>query len=154
MARATVLTNVLERKRTYQWPEAQLNFWLIVMLAASATITGVFGYFLSVQNQFKVGSPWSVTLPKIHPPTYFFLKLIVSLSQQAIPLLHRHRLPRHPLHPHNPRPNRPAPTPPRHRNARLLHPLRPLPHRPDRNIHPTLRPHRIRKQLLQHLHAQ
>ena len=64
MARATVITNIIERKRTYQWPEAQLNFWLIIMLAASATITGVFAYFLSVQNQFRVGSPWSVMLPE------------------------------------------------------------------------------------------
>ncbi|KAK0517380.1 hypothetical protein JMJ35_000535 [Cladonia borealis] len=58
MARATVITNIIERKRTYQWPEAQLNFWLIIMLAASATITGIFAYFLSVQNQFRVSSPW------------------------------------------------------------------------------------------------
>ena len=58
MARATVITNIIERKRTYSWPEAQLNFWLIIMLAASATITGIFANFLAIQNQFKVGSPW------------------------------------------------------------------------------------------------
>lgn len=62
MARAG-LVGIIERKRTYQWPEAQLNFWLIVMLAASATITGVFAYFMTVQSRFRVGSPWFVFSP-------------------------------------------------------------------------------------------
>ena len=84
----------------------------------------------------------------------FSRKLTIAPLQQAIPLLRSHRLPRHTLHSHNPRPHSPAPTTPRHSNARFLHPLRPLPHRPYRNIHPTLRPHRIRKQLLQYLHPQ
>ena len=38
------------------------------MLAASATITGVFAYFLSVQHQFRVGSPWSVILTQLAHP--------------------------------------------------------------------------------------
>ncbi|KAL2039436.1 hypothetical protein N7G274_007708 [Stereocaulon virgatum] len=57
MARTT-LVNIIERKRRYQWPEAQLNLWLIVMIAASATITGVFAYFMTVQSRFQIGSPW------------------------------------------------------------------------------------------------
>ena len=42
------------------------------MLAASATITGIFAYFLSVQHQFRVGSPWSVMLTKNPHPYVLF----------------------------------------------------------------------------------
>ncbi|CAD6575152.1 MAG: hypothetical protein ASARMPRED_007114 [Alectoria sarmentosa] len=52
-----VLIRVLERKRKYMWPEAQLNFWLIVMIAAAATIVGVFTYFMQLQSVFHLGVP-------------------------------------------------------------------------------------------------
>lgn len=59
---------VVERRRKYHWPEAQLNLWLIIMIASSATLLGVFSYLLSVQNQMKIGVPWFV-LPSSFPHT-------------------------------------------------------------------------------------
>lgn len=46
------------RTRRYRWPAMQLNFWLFIMLVGSSLITGVFGYFITVQNQLQVGIPW------------------------------------------------------------------------------------------------
>lgn len=53
------------------------------MLAASATITGIFAEFLSIQNQFKVGSPWLVVpshpTPKTPPsPLQLFQMLTIN----------------------------------------------------------------------------
>lgn len=55
---------VYERKvvtthiRTYNWPPLQLNFWIFVMLLCSATIIGVFGSFIQIQNQLELPIPW------------------------------------------------------------------------------------------------
>lgn len=51
---------VVERRKKYHWPEAQLNCWLIIFLAASATVLGIFSFFMTVQQQMQVGTPWSV----------------------------------------------------------------------------------------------
>ncbi|MCJ1256707.1 hypothetical protein MMC24_004531 [Lignoscripta atroalba] len=51
---------VVERRRKYHWPEAQLNIWIIIMLAASATCLGVFANFMTIQQQLRVGIPWFV----------------------------------------------------------------------------------------------
>ena len=50
---------VLRRTR-YHWPDIQLNFWILVFLAASATLLGVFAQFMSIQTQMRLGIPWSV----------------------------------------------------------------------------------------------
>ena len=57
----TEVIRVVERRRKYQWPEAQLNFWLIVMCAAGATQVGVFAYFMQVQATMRQGVPWYVS---------------------------------------------------------------------------------------------
>lgn len=44
--------------RRYPWPTAQLNWWIIVMLATGGLILGVFADFLSIQHQFGIGIPW------------------------------------------------------------------------------------------------
>ena len=54
---------VVERRRRYHWPEAQLNFWLLIMITASATTLGIFAYFITVQHTLKVGIPWLVFPP-------------------------------------------------------------------------------------------
>lgn len=61
MANETLI-RVLERKRKFMWPEAQLNLWLIVMIASAATILGVFIYFMVVQARFQLNNPWYDTL--------------------------------------------------------------------------------------------
>lgn len=55
---ATEVVRVVERRRKYHWPEAQLNIWLIVMAAASATELGIFAYFMEVQATTRQGVPW------------------------------------------------------------------------------------------------
>lgn len=62
-----ILVRVLERKRKYIWPEAQLNFWLIIMIASAATIVGVFTYFMQLNSVFHLGNPpWYASFPS--PP--------------------------------------------------------------------------------------
>jgi len=47
-----------ETRRRYQWPEVQLNLWILIILAASATVLGIFAWFITVQNQLEIGTPW------------------------------------------------------------------------------------------------
>ncbi|KAI1148191.1 arginase-like protein [Nemania diffusa] len=42
----------------YHWPAIQLNVWMIVMLAASFLIIGVFGSFIGIQQQLNLYVPW------------------------------------------------------------------------------------------------
>ncbi|KAK2593653.1 hypothetical protein QQS21_008657 [Conoideocrella luteorostrata] len=44
--------------RTYNWPPLQLNFWIFVMLLASASIVGVFSTFIQIQEQLDLPVPW------------------------------------------------------------------------------------------------
>ena len=62
MARDTVI-RVLERRRKYHWPEAQLNFWLVIMIASGATILGIFVYFMAVQSWLQAGQIWYASTP-------------------------------------------------------------------------------------------
>lgn len=49
-----------ETRRRYHWPEVQLNLWILIILAAAATDLGIFAWFITVQNQMKIGIPWWV----------------------------------------------------------------------------------------------
>jgi hypothetical protein len=49
-----------ERRRRYHWPDIQLNFWLLVVLAGSTTCVGIFAWFMAVQTQLELGTPWYV----------------------------------------------------------------------------------------------
>ncbi|KAI1189459.1 hypothetical protein F5B17DRAFT_198949 [Nemania serpens] len=49
------------RVHRYHWPAIQLNVWMIVMLAASFLIIGVFGSFIDVQGQLGLYVPWYFT---------------------------------------------------------------------------------------------
>lgn len=51
---------VVSHVRTYNWPPLQLNFWIFVMLLASSSIMGVFGYFITIQTQLLLPVPWCV----------------------------------------------------------------------------------------------
>lgn len=52
---------IVQRVRTkYHWPAFQLNFWLLIMLIASCVVTGIFSYFITVQQQLQIGIPWYV----------------------------------------------------------------------------------------------
>ncbi|OKL62929.1 hypothetical protein UA08_01507 [Talaromyces atroroseus] len=45
-------------RRRYHWPEVQLNIWLITVLAGSGTCLGIFAWFMAVQSQLHLGTPW------------------------------------------------------------------------------------------------
>jgi len=62
MARSVVDRAVVIREK-YFWPDAQLNFWTIIILATSGTILGVFAEFMDIQNRMGLGTPWYVTFP-------------------------------------------------------------------------------------------
>ncbi len=49
---------VVSHIRTYNWPPWQLNFWIFVMLLASASIVGVFSTFIQMQVQLELPVPW------------------------------------------------------------------------------------------------
>ncbi|KAI1331480.1 hypothetical protein F5Y16DRAFT_269057 [Xylariaceae sp. FL0255] len=46
------------RVHRYHWPAIQLNVWMIVMLAASFLIIGVFAMFITIQQQLQLFIPW------------------------------------------------------------------------------------------------
>ncbi|KAJ5489874.1 hypothetical protein LT330_003226 [Penicillium expansum] len=47
-----------EARRRYHWPELQLNIWIMVVLSCSATCLGIFSWFMAVQSQMHLGTPW------------------------------------------------------------------------------------------------
>lgn len=51
----------VQRRRKYHWPEAQLNFWLLITTVAAGTCLGVFANFMTIQGQMGLGIPWSVS---------------------------------------------------------------------------------------------
>jgi hypothetical protein len=51
-------SRVATHVRTYNWPPLQLNLWIVVMLLASASIMGVFGNFIVIQDQLELPIPW------------------------------------------------------------------------------------------------
>jgi hypothetical protein len=48
----------VQRRRRYRWPELQLNIWIIIVLAGSAICLGIFAWFMAVQSQLRLGTPW------------------------------------------------------------------------------------------------
>jgi len=68
MARSSTTIEVIQRRTTYEWPALPLNFWNIVMLVTGGLLIGVFANFMSIQNHFGAGIPWSVL--------FLFIKVI------------------------------------------------------------------------------
>ncbi|KAI1608678.1 hypothetical protein EDD37DRAFT_190384 [Exophiala viscosa] len=78
---ATTEVYVRESRRRYSWPEVQLNLWIFVVLAGAATVLGINAWFISVQNQLKVGVPWLFTFAVITGGlTILFLVIIMILA--------------------------------------------------------------------------
>ncbi len=48
----------IARVHRYHWPAIQLNVWMLIMLAASLLIIGVFGSFIGIQQQLDLNVPW------------------------------------------------------------------------------------------------
>ncbi|MCJ1402880.1 hypothetical protein MMC11_006101 [Xylographa trunciseda] len=56
MATTEIVT--VQRRRKYHWPEAQLNFWLLIIWVAAGLNLGVFANFMMIQQQMSLGIPW------------------------------------------------------------------------------------------------
>ncbi|PLB40727.1 uncharacterized protein BDW47DRAFT_100728 [Aspergillus candidus] len=48
----------IRRSRHYQWPELQLNIWIIIVLSGSAVCLGIFSWFMAIQTEMNLGIPW------------------------------------------------------------------------------------------------
>lgn len=57
MARSVVSRAVVVREK-YYWPDMQLNFWTIIMLATAGVLIGIYATFMAIQMRFRVGIPW------------------------------------------------------------------------------------------------
>lgn len=80
----TTEIRVRARLRKYNWPEAQLQFWLFIMTAASATTLGIFSYFITVQKTLKVGIPWYVQyLLLLSLPLIIFTRCVSICSRKS-----------------------------------------------------------------------
>ncbi|KAL8691460.1 MAG: hypothetical protein Q9218_003324 [Villophora microphyllina] len=84
MATTEIIT--VQRRRKYHWPEAQLNFWLVIMIISSSVILGIFAYLTSIQNSLKLGIPW--ILPYMITTSalciIFIIILLGLISQQQL----------------------------------------------------------------------
>ncbi|KAL2071956.1 hypothetical protein VTL71DRAFT_11299 [Oculimacula yallundae] len=85
---ATSMSEVIvHRVRTkYRWPPLQLNFWLFIMLVGSCTILGINSYFLTVQNQLRVGIPWyfSYWIASSTLAIIFIIAMLYLISQRQL----------------------------------------------------------------------
>ncbi|KAI9778162.1 MAG: hypothetical protein M1835_004997 [Candelina submexicana] len=79
------MAEVVVVRRKYHWPEAQLNLWIIIMLAAGATVLGIFAEFITIQNQMQLGIPWimpyNVTIGAL---LILFIIMILGLISQRM----------------------------------------------------------------------
>ena len=58
MGRSVSRQRVIVRQ-SYYWPDQQLNFWIIIMLATGGVLIGVFANFIVVQTTLGgLGIPW------------------------------------------------------------------------------------------------
>lgn len=57
MARSVVSSRVVVVEK-YYWPQGQLNFWTILILATGSTILGIFAEFIMIQNRMNLEIPW------------------------------------------------------------------------------------------------
>ncbi|KAG9235352.1 hypothetical protein BJ875DRAFT_374467 [Amylocarpus encephaloides] len=83
----TMTDEILQRVQTkYHWPHLQLNLWILIMLIGSATILGIFSYFITVQQQLHVGIPWYfpywITTSAL--ALFFILLMLYLISQRQL----------------------------------------------------------------------
>lgn len=46
------------RIHRYHWPAIQLNVWMLIMLAASCCLIGIFATQMDVQDHLRLHTPW------------------------------------------------------------------------------------------------
>ncbi|KAL3413755.1 arginase [Aspergillus fumigatus] len=73
----------VQRRRRYRWPELQLNIWIIIVLAGSAICLGIFAWFMAVQSQLRLGTPWLFPYMVVSGSLgVFFIFLVLFLAAQ------------------------------------------------------------------------
>ncbi|EPE02587.1 arginase-like protein [Ophiostoma piceae UAMH 11346] len=70
----------------YRWPAVQLNFWIIIMLAASCALIGVFATFVQMQQRLELHVPWyfSYLITVGALGVVFVLAVLVLIYQQRL----------------------------------------------------------------------
>ncbi|KAI9790074.1 MAG: hypothetical protein M1816_005544 [Peltula sp. TS41687] len=79
---------VVRRTTRYHWPDVQLNIWILIFLASSATLLGIFANFMSIQNSLQLGIPWYMPYwIAVGSLGILFVLLIIGLvsNRQLIP---------------------------------------------------------------------
>ncbi|KAJ5095392.1 hypothetical protein NUU61_004748 [Penicillium alfredii] len=77
-----------ESRRRYHWPELQLNVWIMVVLSGSATCLGIFSWFMAVQAQMHLGTPWLFPYMVVTSALgvfFIFLVLILAARRFLLP---------------------------------------------------------------------
>ncbi|KAI1935007.1 hypothetical protein LOZ66_005556 [Ophidiomyces ophidiicola] len=87
MATTRRTTTTTVRLRKFHWPEIQLNLWILIVLAASATCLGIFSWFMVVQDQMRLPTPWCALHPSISPPQTVKWLTRLSLSPRIFPFM-------------------------------------------------------------------
>ncbi|KAJ5584460.1 uncharacterized protein N7459_004260 [Penicillium hispanicum] len=76
---------VRRERLSYHWPEIQLNVWLIVVLSGSATCLGIFSWFMVIQSQMDLGTPWLFPFMVVTSAlAVFFIFLVLGLIARRI----------------------------------------------------------------------
>lgn len=71
-----------ETRRRYHWPEIQLNIWIVIVLAGSATCLGIFAWFMTVQTQMELGIPWYVYSPENNSNATWYGSVLIMVSRR------------------------------------------------------------------------
>ena len=58
MARSSASRTRVVVRQSYYWPDQQLNFWILIMLATGGVLIGIFASFVVAQNTLGLGIPW------------------------------------------------------------------------------------------------
>ncbi|KAE8152673.1 hypothetical protein BDV25DRAFT_170064 [Aspergillus avenaceus] len=75
---------VVYRRRRYHWPELQLNIWILIVLSSSAICLGIFSWFMAVQSEMRLGTPWLFPFMIVSGALgVFFIILILILAAQG-----------------------------------------------------------------------
>ncbi|KAH9817013.1 hypothetical protein Tdes44962_MAKER05591 [Teratosphaeria destructans] len=75
-------------RQSYYWPDQQLNFWIIVMLATGGVLIGVFASFVNDQQHLRLGIPWimpfGITVGSL-TVIFIWIMLILIYQRRLLP---------------------------------------------------------------------
>jgi len=85
MARSSYTSARVVQQR-YSWPQGQLNFWTLIVLASGGVVLGVFATFLTIQQRMSLEVPWlfpfGITVGSL---TFFFVLIeFIMIAQRRL----------------------------------------------------------------------